>query len=56
MTWKQSILRGHVQVSTSVDFGENGLGFLRFSYANSLDNITEGLARIEWFMKGKLKN
>jgi aspartate aminotransferase len=27
-------------------FGENGDGYLRFSYANSLENIEEALARI----------
>jgi aspartate/methionine/tyrosine aminotransferase len=28
-------------------FGEHGTGYLRFSYANSLANIEEALARIQ---------
>ncbi|MFT4688121.1 MAG: pyridoxal phosphate-dependent aminotransferase [Verrucomicrobiia bacterium] len=33
-------------------FGENGKGFLRFSYANSLENIGEALKRIAGFVDG----
>ncbi|MFP3910601.1 MAG: pyridoxal phosphate-dependent aminotransferase [Desulfobacteraceae bacterium] len=40
-----------VGVSPGIDFGENAEGYLRFSYANSLENITEGLDRIEEFLK-----
>ena len=32
-------------------FGENGRGFLRFSYANSTENIGEALARISAFVE-----
>jgi len=39
-----------VGVSPGIDFGKNVEGFLRFSYANSLDNIKEGLDRIEQFL------
>jgi (5-formylfuran-3-yl)methyl phosphate transaminase len=39
-----------VGVSPGIDFGENAEGFLRFSYANSLENIREGLDRIEHFL------
>ncbi len=39
-----------VGVSPGIDFGENGEGFLRFSYANSMENIREGLDRIEHFL------
>ena len=39
-----------VGVSPGIDFGKNAEGFLRFSYANSLDNIKEGLDRIEQFL------
>ncbi|MCF8143748.1 MAG: pyridoxal phosphate-dependent aminotransferase [Deltaproteobacteria bacterium] len=39
-----------VGVSPGVDFGQNAEGFLRFSYANSLENIKEGLDRIEAFL------
>jgi aspartate/methionine/tyrosine aminotransferase len=35
-----------------VDFGKNGEGYLRFSYANSMDKIAEGLNRLERYLKG----
>lgn len=41
----------HVGVTPGVDFGTNGEGYLRFSYANSLENIAEGLNRIENFLE-----
>ena len=41
----------HVGVTPGVDFGSNGEGFIRFSYANSLENIIEGLNRIEKYLK-----
>ncbi len=34
-------------------FGKYGEGFLRFSYANSIPNIEEGLKRIEKALRGK---
>ncbi len=40
-----------VGVAPGIDFGSNAEGYLRFSYANSLDNIHEGLDRIEAFLK-----
>lgn len=42
----------HVGVTPGIDFGENGEGYLRFSYANSLENIIEGLNRLEKYIKG----
>jgi aspartate/methionine/tyrosine aminotransferase len=39
-----------VAVAPGIDFGANGEGYLRFSYANSLDNIAEGLRRIERYL------
>jgi aspartate/methionine/tyrosine aminotransferase len=39
--------KAHVGVTPGIDFGKNGEGYLRFSYANSLENIEEGLNRIE---------
>ena len=39
-----------VGVSPGIDFGKNGEGYLRFSYANSLENIKEGLDRIERYL------
>jgi aspartate/methionine/tyrosine aminotransferase len=39
-----------VGVSPGIDFGSAGEGFLRFSYANSLENIKEGLNRLESYL------
>lgn len=41
----------HVGVTPGIDFGANGEGYLRFSYANSLENIEVGLDRIANFIK-----
>ncbi len=41
----------HVGVTPGIDFGPNGEGYLRFSYANSRENISEGLDRIERYLK-----
>jgi len=43
--------KAHVGVTPGIDFGENGEGYLRFSYANSLENIVEGLNRIEEYLR-----
>lgn len=40
-----------VGVSPGIDFGKNAEGYIRFSYANSIENIREGLTRIEDFLK-----
>ena len=39
-----------VGVTPGIDFGKNGEGYLRFSYANSLENIAEGMNRLERFL------
>ena len=39
-----------VGVTPGIDFGTNGEGFIRFSYANSLDNIAEAMNRLERFL------
>ena len=44
--------KAHVGVTPGIDFGPNGEGYLRFSYANSLENIEEGLDRIEQYCIG----
>jgi len=41
----------HVGVTPGIDFGQNGEGYIRFSYANSLENIKEGMRRIEAYLK-----
>lgn len=40
----------HVGVTPGIDFGKNGEGYIRFSYANSLQNINEGLDRLEKYL------
>lgn len=42
--------KAHVGVTPGIDFGENGEGFLRFSYANSIENIEEGMNRLEKYL------
>ena len=46
--------RAGVGVSPGVDFGANCEGYLRFSYANSLENIGEGICRIEKYLKERV--
>jgi aspartate/methionine/tyrosine aminotransferase len=43
--------KAHVGVTPGIDFGANGEGYLRFSYANSIENIAEGLNRIERYLQ-----
>jgi aspartate/methionine/tyrosine aminotransferase len=42
--------KAHVGVTPGIDFGSNGEGYLRFSYANSLEKIMEGLNRLEKYL------
>jgi len=42
--------KAHVGVTPGIDFGENGEGFIRFSYANSIENIEEGMNRLENYL------
>jgi len=42
-----------VGVTPGIDFGSGGEGFLRFSYATSLENIKEGLNRLERYLAKK---
>lgn len=43
--------KAKVAVTPGIDFGTNCEGYLRFSYATSLDNIKEGLNRLEEYLK-----
>lgn len=45
--------KAHVGVTPGIDFGSNGEGYLRFSYANSMENIREGLARLERYIDSR---
>jgi (5-formylfuran-3-yl)methyl phosphate transaminase len=38
-------------ITPGVDFGTRGESFVRFSYANSLENISEGLNRLEQYLR-----
>ncbi|WP_321344917.1 pyridoxal phosphate-dependent aminotransferase [uncultured Draconibacterium sp.] len=42
--------KAHVGVTPGIDFGANGEGFLRFSYANSIENIKEGMDRLQNYL------
>ena len=46
----------HVGVTPGIDFGKNGEGFLRFSYANSIENIKTGMDRLESYLKNRNKS
>ena len=43
--------KAHVGVTPGIAFGKNGEGYLRFSYANSIENIAEGMDRLETYLK-----
>jgi aspartate/methionine/tyrosine aminotransferase len=40
-----------VGVAPGIDFGSNAEGYLRFCYANSMENIMEGMNRLERYLK-----
>ena len=42
--------KAHVGVTPGIDFGKHAEGYIRFSYANSLANIKEGLDRVERYL------
>jgi aspartate/methionine/tyrosine aminotransferase len=43
--------KAKVGVTPGIDFGKNAEGFLRFSYARSMENIAEGMDRLETYLK-----
>lgn len=43
--------KAHIGVTPGIDFGSNAEGYLRFSYANSLENIAEGLRRLKAYLE-----
>jgi aspartate/methionine/tyrosine aminotransferase len=45
--------KAHVGVAPGIDFGANGEGYLRFSYANSKENIAKGMDRLGAFLKNR---
>jgi aspartate/methionine/tyrosine aminotransferase len=42
-----------VGITPGIDFGSNAEGFVRFSYANSLENIEEGMNRLERYLASR---
>lgn len=42
-----------VGVAPGIDFGKNGEGYLRFSYANSLENIEAAMERLERYIRSR---
>ena len=47
---EQLLMRQHVAVVPGTAFGDCGEGFIRASYATSVDNISGALARIKNFL------
>ena len=47
--------KAKVAVTPGIDFGQNGEGYLRLSYANSLENIEEGMNRLETYLYSQSK-
>ena len=45
--------KAKVGVAPGIDFGAGGEGFLRFSYANSLENLAEALQRLEEYLSDR---
>jgi len=47
--------RAHVGVTPGIDFGEGAQGYLRFSYANSIENIARAMDRLERYVAEHLR-
>ena len=47
------LMEEHVAAVPGDAFGESGVGFVRMSYCNSMENIEEALTRIERFVKSQ---
>ncbi len=45
-----TLMKTGVALTPGIDFGENAEGYIRFSYANSLENIAEGMDRLEKYL------
>ncbi len=48
---KRILEEAHVGVTPGIDFGSRAEGWLRFSFANNIDNINEALRRLEKWLK-----
>jgi len=47
--------KARVGVTPGIDFGKGGEGYLRFTYANSIENIAEGLDRLERYVSERVQ-
>ncbi|UNC92243.1 pyridoxal phosphate-dependent aminotransferase [Candidatus Contubernalis alkaliaceticus] len=47
--------KAKVALTPGIDFGSNGEGYLRISYANSLENIAEGMNRLENYLNDRIQ-
>jgi aspartate/methionine/tyrosine aminotransferase len=45
--------RAHVAVTPGIDFGKGGEGYIRFSYANHIDNLAEGMRRLGEYLPNR---
>jgi (5-formylfuran-3-yl)methyl phosphate transaminase len=45
--------RARVGVTPGIDFGAGGEGYLRLSYANSLENLAAALDRVQTYLEGR---
>jgi aspartate/methionine/tyrosine aminotransferase len=43
--------KAKVGCTPGIDFGTNAEGYLRFSYANSIENIAEGMNRLAGYLR-----
>jgi aspartate/methionine/tyrosine aminotransferase len=46
--------KAHVGVAPGIDFGKNGEGYLRFCYANSMENIEAGMERLQKYLESQV--
>jgi aspartate aminotransferase len=49
---REILEKAHVAVTPGIDFGNEAEGYIRFSYANNLENIREGMQRLDTFLNG----
>jgi aminotransferase len=50
---KKLLAKEKVAVVPGTAFGESGEGYIRISYASSMDNLREALGRMERFLKNR---
>ena len=43
--------KAHIGITPGIDFGSQTEGFLRLSYANSIDNLAEAMRRLEAYIR-----